>query len=96
MIKSKVKVHLRLLGASAAFALVCPAFADDSEWVYDTSRRDVPAPATDEAEIGGLDAKARGFDDSNTTSVDKWFWTWCFSNELQVLFDPPGMGIFIK
>lgn len=84
-----------LLAALATAAVV--ALADGDEWVYTPERHATVAPATAWGMMAGLDAVARGLcGTAEDNTVDKWFWSMCFSNECLLCFDPTGMGIILR
>ena len=95
--KKKKPTGLRLLAfAALAASFAIPAFADANTWVYTPETHATIAPATAEGTIEGLDAKARGFSGTYAITVDKWYWTWCFSNEYPLCFDPTGLMFILK
>ena len=95
--KKKKPTGLRLLAfAALAASFAIPAFADANTWVYTPETHATIAPATAEGTMGGLDAKARGFSDTDAITVDKWYWTIDSSNACSVDFTPPGGMIIIR
>lgn len=98
-----MKKRKRMRSSYAMFAAVtfvmlsaASAFADENAWIYDTSARREIVPASSAVMIPGLDAMARGLGDAVPETVDKWFWTWMYSNEYRVFFGPTGMSILIR
>lgn len=79
-----------------AISLALPTLAEDIPWTYDTSGRTEPQPVTGEGTMKGLDAKARGFDDGDDITVDKWYWSMEYSNECDVDSTPAGMMMIIR
>lgn len=86
----------QLATPALAIFLSASAFADANVWVYDTSGRKEVIPATAEEMIEGLDAKTCGLGETDGNAVDKWYWSWCFSNECLLQFNPLGMMLFIR
>ena len=68
---------------------------DGQSWVYTSENHTVIAPATGEGVMGGLDARARGFDDTESTTVDTWFWTIDWAIGI-VSFGPCGTFLILK
>lgn len=93
--KKKPAGLARFLAASLAVSLVIPALADD---FWDTSKRVEVTPASSASvTFAGLNAKARGLDDTDGTDIDISSMTWLFSNECWIRCTPPrGLWIVIQ
>jgi len=82
--------------AAALSLLPISTFADDNAWVYDTHAHVYPVPAAAEGTLAELDTDVHGFGDAEPGTVDKWCWSWCFSEVFPLKLGKSDTVIFFR